>query len=130
MLRSSSVIAAAAARAATSSTVHASRRQRFIAAATTLIGERPQAKPNGNGKDHAAANRKRSPRQNCRYEDEAGNLLFGVVRVEYQNPDGSFVTKDGKRKKDISPASARSRAAGQMDLERRRVPIVPYGCRS
>ncbi len=36
------------------------------------------------------------------YEDENGALLFQVERVEYQNPDGSWVLKeDGKRKKDF-----------------------------
>jgi CHC2 zinc finger len=34
------------------------------------------------------------------YRDENGDLLFQVQRVEYQNPDGSYVFgKDGKRKK-------------------------------
>jgi len=35
------------------------------------------------------------------YEDENGILLFQVQRIEYKNPDGSFVLKDGKRKKDF-----------------------------
>jgi hypothetical protein len=33
------------------------------------------------------------------YEDETGATLFVVGRIEFQNPDGSFVLKDGKRKK-------------------------------
>jgi hypothetical protein len=36
------------------------------------------------------------------YRDENGGLLFQVERVEYYNPDGSFVLgKHGKRKKDF-----------------------------
>jgi hypothetical protein len=36
------------------------------------------------------------------YCDENGDLLFQITRVEYQNPDGSFVLgKHGKRKKDF-----------------------------
>jgi hypothetical protein len=33
------------------------------------------------------------------YHDETGNVVSAQERVEYQNPDGTFVLKDGKRKK-------------------------------
>ena len=33
------------------------------------------------------------------YTDEAGVVAYAVDRLEYQNADGSFVLKDGKRKK-------------------------------
>jgi AAA domain/CHC2 zinc finger len=80
----------------------------FIAAATTLAGERPQAKPNGKGHTNGKQGETAKPTQvvagKWKYEDEAGELLFGVKRIEYQNPDGSFILKaDGKRKKDFIP---------------------------
>ena len=80
----------------------------FVAAATTLAGERPQAKPNGkghtNGKHEHTARPTEVVAGKWKYEDDAGELLFGVKRVEYQNPDGSFILKaDGKRKKDFIP---------------------------
>ena len=69
----------------------------FIAAGTTLAGEPPP--PKMNGANHAAEPKKIAAAK-YKYEDEAGNLAFMVVRVEYQNADGAFVqTKDGKRQK-------------------------------
>ncbi len=66
-----------------------------IAACATLAGE-PPPKPNGKG---AAANPKKIVAARFDYSDEGGNLLFQVERVEYRNADGTYVTKDGKRKK-------------------------------
>jgi DNA primase len=106
----------------------------FIAAATTLAGDRPQAKPNGkgNGKHEEAVKLTEVVAGKWKYEDKAGDLLFGVKRIEYQNPDGSFVLKaDGKRKKDfpqgrVDPRSGkwiwRLKIDGVPD-----VPVVPYG---
>ena len=67
----------------------------FHAARVTLAGEPP---PKPNGKD-PAAEAKKIVTARFDYSDEAGNLLFQVERVEFQNADGSFVLKDGKRKK-------------------------------
>ncbi len=68
----------------------------FVAAATTLAGEpAPKAKLNGH-----AVQAKEIVAAKYRYEDAAGNLAFGVARIEYQNADGTFVeTKEGKHKK-------------------------------
>ena len=87
-----------------------------IPAAEQLNGRPP---PNGNGKDHAAVEPKRLPRAKYKYEDESGNLAFGVVRVEYQNPAAASSPRR-QAQKNIPPGTARSRTAGQMDMERRR----------
>ena len=112
----------------------------FVAACTKLAGEQPQAKPNGmghsmgNGKDEQAAEPKKIVDvDKWKYEDKTGDLLFGVKRIEYQNPaDGRFVLKaDGKRKKDfpqgrVDPRTGkwiwRLKIDGVPD-----VPVVPYG---
>jgi AAA domain/CHC2 zinc finger len=77
----------------------------FTAAATMLAGERPQAKPNGkpNGKDEDTVKLTKVVAGSWRYEDEAGELLFEVKRIEYRKPDGSFVLKNGKREKKFFP---------------------------
>ena len=95
----------------------------FTAACTNLAGEQPQANPNGkaNGKNHAAAEPEKIAAAKFGYEDEAGNLLFVVVRAEYRNPDGTFVaTKDGKRKKTFHQRRPDPDLSGQVDLGRRR----------
>jgi phage/plasmid primase-like uncharacterized protein len=60
------------------------------------------------------------------YVDETGILLFQALRIEFQNPDGTFVTTpDGKRKKSFSQ--------GHYDQDRGWIPNiggvrrVPYG---
>jgi hypothetical protein len=98
----------------------------FTAACTMLAGERPQAKPNGNGKDHAAAEPEKIAIAKFRYDDEAGNLLFAVTRAEYQNADGSFVTKDGKRKKTFHQRRPDPDRPGKWVWNVDGVPIVPY----
>jgi putative DNA primase/helicase len=66
----------------------------FIAACTTLVGESP---PKSNGKDTDKA--QTVVVAEFPYHDENGDVVFVVERVEYQNPGGTFVIKDGKRKK-------------------------------
>lgn len=69
----------------------------FITACTTLTGEPP---PKSNGKDRTGTESGKVVAAEYRYEDAAGSLAFVVERIEYQNPDGSYVlTKEGKRKK-------------------------------
>ena len=69
----------------------------FIDACTTLIGEPP---PKANGKDRTAGTKPRKiVAAEYPYHDQGGAVAFVVERVEHQNPDGSFVSKDGKRKK-------------------------------
>ena len=101
----------------------------FTAACTNLAGEQPQAKPNGkaNGKNHAAGEPEKIAAAKFGYEDEAGNLLFVVVRAEYQNPDGTFVaTKDGKRKKTFHQRRPDPERQGKWIWNVDGVPIVPY----
>ena len=69
----------------------------FNTARDTLAGEPPAAKLNG--KSYAAEPKKIGVAK-YGYRDEAGNLTFGVARIEYQNADDTFVTTpEGKRKK-------------------------------
>src|SRR5215469_807112 len=67
----------------------------FVAACTTLTGTPP---PKANGKDRAAAPKEIVVAE-FPYHDEGGNVIFATERVEYQNPDSTFVLKDGKHKK-------------------------------
>jgi hypothetical protein len=53
-------------------------------------------------------------------------LLFVVVRAEYRNPDGSFVSKDGKRKKTFHQRRPDPERPGQWIWNVDGVPIVPY----
>ena len=70
-----------------------------IPAAEQLNGEPP---PEANGKDRAPEPRKVVTNKFI-YQDESGTTLFAVGRIEYQNPDGSFVmSAEGKRKKTFS----------------------------
>lgn len=74
----------------------------FNTAAAMLAGEpSPKAQLNGNGHSaDAIAQPKRIRAATFRYCDEAGNLVFEVIRAHYQNADGTFVlTQDGKKKK-------------------------------
>jgi hypothetical protein len=67
----------------------------FTAAVATLTGE---PAPKANGKDHTRDARKIIAAE-FPYQDESGGVVYVVERVEYQNLDGGFVLKDGKRKK-------------------------------
>src|SRR3974390_390610 len=67
----------------------------FNTACATLTGEPP---PKANGKDRTG-----KPQEivvgEYPYHDEAGKVVFATERIEYQNPDGTFVLKDNKHKK-------------------------------
>jgi hypothetical protein len=65
----------------------------FITACTILAGDPPTTGVTRAAKVLAAE---------YRYEDEGGDLVFMVKRFEYRRPDGTYVTKDGKRKKTFS----------------------------
>jgi hypothetical protein len=68
----------------------------FIAACTALTGEPP---PKANGRDRTGEPRNIVAAE-FPYEDQAGKVRFIVERVEFQNPDGTYVlSKQGKRKK-------------------------------
>jgi hypothetical protein len=74
----------------------------FRGACDVLIGGQTRPKPSRpmNGKEHPHPG---EPRKvvvaGHPYEDESGTVLFEVQRVEFQNPDGTYVEKNGKRKK-------------------------------
>jgi hypothetical protein len=75
----------------------------FMEAVETLVGPAPRlaAKRQPKAAPSAPAPKKIVVAR-FDYCDENGDLLFQVTRVEYQNPDGSFVLgKHGKRKKDF-----------------------------
>ncbi len=96
----------------------------FIAACTTLTGEPP---PRANGWDPTHDPRKIVAAQ-FRYEDESGRVLFVVERVEFQNPDGSYVlTKEGKRKKTFRQRRPDPDKPGHWLWNVDGVPVVPYG---
>ena len=96
----------------------------FIAAGTKLTGE-PPPKAKTNGKDRAGT-AKEIVAARFDYLDEAGNLLFQVERVEFQSPDGSFVLKDGKRKKTFHQRRPDPERQGKWIWNVDGVPIVPY----
>ncbi len=79
----------------------------FITAAATLAGPNPNG---GNGsalRDAITANKSKQTAKSVtaasfEYCDADGAVLYAVDRIEYQNADGTFVLKDGKRKKTFS----------------------------
>jgi hypothetical protein len=100
----------------------------FTHAVTALAGEQPQAKPNGNanGKDEQAAEPKTIFVGQWQYENETGDLLHEAVRIEYRNPDGSFVLKDGKRKKTFRQRRPDPEWPGEWIWNVEGVRVVPY----
>jgi hypothetical protein len=96
----------------------------FRSACTTLTGE-PQPKPNGkgNGKDRDG---RKVVAGAFPYHDANGAVAFVVERVEYQNADGSFVLKDGKRKKTFQQKRPDPIKAGDWIWNVKGAPIVPY----
>jgi RecA-family ATPase len=94
---------------------------KFIDACTTLAGPPPK-----NGKDGAAPEPQRICTTRFDYLDEAGAMLFVVGRYEYRNPDGSFVLKDGKRKKTFAQKRPDPDRPGQWIYNTDGVRIVPY----
>jgi hypothetical protein len=93
----------------------------FMEACTTLAGPPPK-----NGKDHTAAEPRRVCIATYDYHDESGALLFKVERHEYRNPDGSFVLKDGKRKKIFAQKRPDPKKSGEWINDVNGVRVVPY----
>jgi putative DNA primase/helicase len=94
----------------------------FTTACTTLAHDPP---PKANGKDHAAEPREVTTARYL-YQDEAGATLFMVGRIEYQNANGTFVFKDGKRKKTFKQKRPNPDKAGAWLYNVDGVRIVPY----
>jgi DNA primase len=95
----------------------------FIAACTALTGEPP---PKANGGDRTAEPRKIVAAE-FRYENESGEVVFVVERVEYQNADDTYVkTKEGKRRKTFRQKRPDPDRPGQWIWDITGVPAVPY----
>jgi len=94
----------------------------FIAACTTLTGEPP---PKANGKDRSKQHREVVAGE-FPYQDANGNTVFVVERRELQNADGTFVTKDGKRKKTIKQKRPDPDRPGKWLWNVDGVPVLPY----
>jgi hypothetical protein len=95
----------------------------FIGACEAINREPP---PKPNGKDQSGEPRKivagKFP-----YHDAAGALVLVVERIEFQNPDGSFVvTKDGKHKKTFRQKRPDPDRPGEWIWNADGVPTVPY----
>jgi DNA primase len=102
----------------------------FVTAGTLLAGEPP---PKLNGKTGPLPTAKGNDEfkkvvaATYSYADEAGALLFQTQRVEFQNPDGSFVlTKEGKRKKTFRQRRPDPKQPGQWVWNVDGVRLVPY----
>jgi len=94
----------------------------FARACETLTGEPP---PKANGK-HAAAGTKKVVVAEYQYHDADGALAFVVERVEFQKADGSFVMKDGKRKKTFRQKRPDPDRSGKWTWNTEGAPVVPY----
>jgi hypothetical protein len=101
----------------------------FITACTTLTGALPP-KPNGKG---TAIKPREVVIAEFPYHDEGGNVVFATERVEYQNPDGTFVLKEGnKHKKTFKQKRPDPDRPGKWikkitdDKGNLIIPIVPY----
>jgi putative DNA primase/helicase len=92
----------------------------FVRAVEKLTGE---PAPKANGKDRSGTARKVVAAE-YPYEDEVGALVFVVERIEYKNADGSFVLKDGKRKKTFR--QKRPDKSGGWIWNVDGVPALPY----
>lgn len=91
----------------------------FGEAVKLLAGEQPP--------ERRAAESKKVVVKRFDYEDENGELLFQVERIEFQNQDGSFVLTDGgKRKKSFRQRRADPHREGQWLYCVDGVRMVPY----
>jgi hypothetical protein len=68
----------------------------FVPACTTLTGEPPPPKSNG---DSRTSRLREVVVAEYPYHDEAGSVAFVVTRIEFQNPDGTFVVGKGDKHK-------------------------------
>ena len=95
----------------------------FMGACTSLTGEPP---PKANGKDRTAE-AKKIVVDRFDYPDEGGKLLFQVERMEFQNPDGTFVVAaGGKHKKTFRQRRPDPERVGGWLWNVDGVPFVPY----
>jgi Protein of unknown function (DUF3631)/CHC2 zinc finger len=94
----------------------------FVTACTTLVGP-PLSKANGK---HCASEPREIVVAEFPYHDEAGNIVFAVERHEFQNADGTFVMREGKRKKSFRQRRPDPDHPGKWIPNVDGVPVVPY----
>jgi hypothetical protein len=95
----------------------------FIDACRTLTGE---SAPKANGKDRTGTKPRKVVAAEYPYRDQNGAVAFVVERIEYQNPDGSFVSKDGKRKKNFRQKRPDPDHPGEWIWNVDSVLVLPY----
>jgi putative DNA primase/helicase len=96
----------------------------FLTACARLTSEPPPQK--SISKDQKAEPRKVLA-DSYPYKDEGGAVAFVVDRLEFQNPDGSFVlTEEGKHKKIFSQRRPNPRAPNSWIRNVEGAPVVPY----
>jgi hypothetical protein len=93
----------------------------FPEACTTLAGEKPK-KANGHSDDKVS----KIVVASFEYHDEEGKLLFVVDRVQYQNPDGTWVLKEGKPEKKFAQRRPDPNRKGKWLYNVEGVRVVPY----
>ena len=94
----------------------------FTAAIEMLAGPPPKK---ANGKDTASKPREIVTAEFL-YHDENGNVVLATERVEYQNPDSTFVLKDGTRKKKFIQKRPDPDRPGKWLYKVPGVRVVPY----
>jgi hypothetical protein len=96
----------------------------FPEACTTLAGEKPKAEKTkkANGRDKVS----KIVVASFEYHDEQGNLLFVVDRVQFQNPDGTWVLKEGKPDKKFPQRRPDLNRKGKWIYNVEGVRVVPY----
>ena len=95
----------------------------FPEALTTLAGEKPKK---ANGQSGAKVT-KIVVASFDRYRDEQNNILKVVDRVQYKNPDGTWVLKDGKPEKKFPQRRPDPNRKGKWIYNVEGVRVVPYG---
>jgi hypothetical protein len=96
----------------------------FITACTTLTGEPPPPKKKANG--HANDSSKKVVVATFEYQDQNGNVVFAVDRIQFQRSDGVYVLKDGKPDKVFRRRRPDPDHPGQWIHNVSGVPVVPY----
>ena len=103
-----------------------------ITAVTKLTGE---PRPNGKGNGSARARDAKYTSENVskklliatfEYTDEKGAVIYVVERFEFQNADGTFVLKDGKRKKTFRQRRPDPDHPGAWIANIEGITLVPY----
>jgi hypothetical protein len=97
----------------------------FKSAVTTLAGEAPPRRERDD-KDHETTGAKQVVANTFQYPDKDGTVAFVVERIEYRKPDGSYVLKDGKRRKTFKQKRPDPDQSGAWLWNVESVPPIPY----